>query len=184
MYVIDTYVGNESEDDVSTRLTAESYETVTVGNDERRRSRFRGTTEAGSDVGVVVGRELRAGDVLEGDGLTVVVELEDVEALVVDLTGAEDVLAAAELGHAAGNRHWDMAVRNGQILFPTTESRERMESTVEPHLPAGATLSTESVPPSTFDGRGPAHTHGESGDGGYLQPHDHADGGFLRGGGE
>lgn len=173
MYVIDTYVGNRSEDDASARLAAGSYETVTVGDHERRRSRFRTETEEGSDVGVVVGRELRAGDVLEGDGLTVVVELEDVEALVIDCASSEDVLAAVELGHAAGNRHWDMAVRDGSVLFPVTESRERMESTVEPYLPAGAALSSESVPPSTFDGRGPTHTHGEGEDGGN---HDHAAG--------
>jgi urease accessory protein len=160
MYVVDTYVGNEEPDPPA------ACETVVVGEDERRRSRFRTATEAGTDVGVVVGRELRAGDVLTGDGLTVVVELEPVEALAVDIADTAP-LAAVELGHAAGNRHWDVAVRDGRVLFPVAESAARMEAAIDPYLPDGATVRTESVPPSVFDGSDtPGHGHPESGGGG------------------
>jgi urease accessory protein len=166
MHVIDTYEGNVSEQGDSLR---EEYETIVVDGTERRRSRFRTTTETGTDVGVVVGRELRAGDVLSGDGLTVTVELEPIEAIAVDLADLAP-LAAVELGHAAGNRHWKMAVRDGTVLFPVADSVERMETAVEPYLPDGATVGTELVPPSTFDGDGP----GDHGNGhGHSPDHDH-----------
>jgi urease accessory protein len=186
MHVIDTYVGNRSEGDVTDRLEGGDHESVTVGDDERRRSRFRTSTEAGTDVGVVVDRELRSGDVLAGDGLTVVVELEPVEALVVDLAGAEGLPAAVRLGHAAGNRHWSLAVRGDQALFPVTDSSERMLSALEASLPAGASVATEAVPPSTFDGAretaagegggGGRQGHGRKQDRGHEHGHDHEHG--------
>ena len=168
MHVLDTYEGNA--------VDAQPDETITVGGTERRRSRFRTTTDAGTEVGVAVGRTLRAGDVLSGDGLVAVVELEPVEALAIDLSDAGGPMTAAvELGHAIGNRHWDLAVREGTVLVPLAESEERVRATVEPHLSEGATVDTESVSPSLFDDRGPGdhsgHTHG----------HAHGDGTHERG---
>jgi urease accessory protein len=169
MHVIDTYVGNRNAEGGAACPAVGDHETLVVGENERRRSRFRATTEAGTEVGVVLGRELRADDVLAGDDLTVVIELERIEALVVDLAAATDPFAAVELGHAAGNRHWELAVRDGAALFPVTDSVERMRSALEPSLPAGATLSTERVSPALFDDAGVAHTHshgyGEDGEG-------------------
>jgi urease accessory protein len=172
MHVIDTYEGNVSERGNTPR--PEECETVVVDETDRRRSRFRTTTEAGTEVGVVVGRELRAGDVLSGDGLAVAVELEPVEALSVDLADLAS-RAAVELGHAAGNRHWKMAVRDGTVLFPVADSVDRMAAAVELHLPDGATVGTESVPPSVFDGghhepgHGHDHSHDHAGD--HTHPH-------------
>jgi urease accessory protein len=177
MEIYDTYEGNANEDaPLADRLTDTDVETVLVDDDQRRRSRFRATTESGTEVGVVIARELRAGDVLatsDGDQSLVRVALEPVEALVVDLSAADGKLVTAvALGHAAGNRHWDMAVRDDRVLFPATESDDRMRETVDPHLPSGATLRWDSVSPATFDGGdighagdGTGHTHGHGGGG-------------------
>jgi len=177
MQIYDTYVGNRSAEDVTERLADSTVETVTVDDDQRRRSRFRATTDEGTEVGVVVGRELRAGDVLStGDGESLVeVALEPVEALVVDLTDAEgDLATAVALGHATGNRHWDMAVRGAEVLFPATESDDRMRETVNPHLPDGATLQREAVSPATFDGGAVGHgSDGHSHDHAHAHSHDH-----------
>ena len=161
MHVADTYIGNKSENDaIERRVQSEGYKTVAVTDDQRRRSRFRTTAEDGTEIGVVVGRELQAGDVLSDGEMYVVVTLESVTALVVDLSAAAGSLTTAvSLGHAAGNRHWDMAVRESDVLFARSESRERMEQTIEPQLPEGATLSYEDVQPSLFDDD---HTHGHS----------------------
>lgn len=131
----------------------------------------------------MLARTLRAGDLLstgDADGSLLQVALEPIEALVVDLADADgDLTTAVALGHAAGNRHWDMAVRDEQVLFPATESDERMAATVEPHLPAGAALDRESVSPGLFDdgpGHGPdghAHDHAHAGDHEDGQAHDH-----------
>jgi urease accessory protein len=174
MYVYDTHEGTIDGTDPE-----ETAETVVVGDDERRRSRFRTETEAGTEVGIVVGRKLRGGDLLTAsadEAPPLVVALDPVDALVVDLADATGVTTAVALGHAAGNRHWKMARRGEQALFALTESESRMRETVTPHLPDGATVGVEAVSPALFDGAGDGHehghTHGRGGDEGHS--HDHA----------
>jgi len=181
MEVFDTYEGNSAEDSIADRLAAAEVATVTVTDDERRRSRFRAETDAGTEVGVVLARTLRAGDVLstgDKDGPLLEVALEPIEALVVNLgNAAGDLTAAAALGHAAGNRHWDLAIRGGAVLFPATESDERMTASLEPHLPDGAPVEWDTVSPGLFDGgpgNGPDHDHTEDG-GHVLGRHVHHD---------
>lgn len=170
MLVADTYVGHREDPDVAERLADADPARVVLSDVDRRRSRVRTETEDGRDLGVVVGRELADGDVLETDsGDLVVVELAAVEALVLDFTNADvSALAALELGHAAGNRHWDLAVRDGEALFPMADSRERMEAAVADHLPEDVTVRTERVPPTTFDDGDGAHAGGHE--------HSHGDG--------
>lgn len=177
MEVFDTYVGNVDEDDLETGLADADVETITIDEDRSRRSRFRTETDDGTEVGVVIGRRLQAGDVLStgetGDRL-ILVALEPIEALVVDLADAADELATAvALGHAAGNRHWDMAIRGHEVLFPAAESEEQMLTTVEPHLPDGATLDREMVPTALFDDGAVGHGHDHSG---HDHGHEHSHG--------
>jgi urease accessory protein len=190
MHVYDTYVGNtEAAEALDEQLANQPTETVTIDDEQRRRSRFRAETAAGTEVGVVLGRILRDGDVLAVDGDAdapcLRVALEPIEAMVVDLSAADDNLTAAvALGHAAGNRHWDMALRGEQALFPATEADERMRATVEPHLPDGATIAWDTVSPALFDDGGPGtglagghgqdhgHSHRHAGD--HDHGHDHS----------
>jgi len=181
MDIYDTYEGTVGAES----LEETDRETVTVGGDQRRRSRFRTTTDSGREVGIVVGRELRAGDVLStgtGDGPCIEVALEPVEAVVVCLAdAAADLTAAVALGHAAGNRHWDMAVRGQEVLFPAPESDARTDATLAPHLPEGATVSRERVSPALFDGQvesaghahGSGHSHAHGGDHSHAHGDDH-----------
>lgn len=172
MRVADTYLGRRESGAVAARLAREGFETVTVDGDQRRRSRFRTVTDAGTELGVTVNRELTGGDVLAaGDGdLLVVVELESVEAMVVDLSGAAGSLTgAAALGHATGNRHWTMAVQGEELLFPATESRERMEATVADLLPGEASVEFRAVSPAVFDDGTADHGHSH----GHDHDHDH-----------
>jgi len=183
MLVAEEFVGRLDDEEIAARVDGSETLTVTVDDTERRRSRFRTTAEDGTEVGVVVARELRDGDVLDADGTLVVVSLTRIEAMVIDFDGVSDVDAvttALELGHAVGNRHWDLAVEGERAYLPAAESRERMASTVEPHLPPGATVGYEDVPPTLFDdgdaadhshGHGDGHTHSHGKDG-----HTHDDG--------
>ena len=79
---------------------------------------------------------------------------------------------ALELGHAVGNRHWDLAVEGPHAYLPVTEDRERMEAEVRPHLPDGVTVGTDSVSPALFDDATPDHDHSHGEDG---HSHDHSD---------
>ncbi|RLM44222.1 urease accessory protein UreE [Haloarcula sp. Atlit-47R] len=178
MLVADTYLGHRDDEAVAEAVDGSDHATVVLSDTERRRSRVRTETTAGRDLGIVVARDLADGDVLEADGGTlVVVELAAVEALVLDFA-ASDVspTAALELGHAVGNRHWNLAVRGEEALFPVTESKSRMEAAVADLLPGDVPTRYEHVPPTTFDDDGVDHTHGDEGHGGHSHgghAHDH-----------
>jgi len=184
MLVADSYAGHREDADVAERLAEDDAVTVVLSDTERQRSRVRTETTEGEDVGIVVARDLGDGDVVEtGEGDLVVVELAKIDALVLDVAGAGvSTTAALELGHALGNRHWDLALRDGEALFPVPDTRERMSETVADVLPEGVDTRYERVPPTTFDDAdaGHAHPHGgghehSHGDGGHS--HSHGDGG-------
>ena len=169
MLVAETFVGRIDDEAVAERVASGDPLRIEVDETERRRSRFRTSAEDGTDLGVVVARELRDGDVLSTGDRLVVVSLEAVDAMVLDFAGVTDpdrtaVTTALELGHAVGNRHWDLAVEDGRAYLPLADTRERMETTVEPHLPDGVTVGYEAVPPTLFDeGDGPDHAHSHDG---------------------
>jgi urease accessory protein len=172
MLVADQYLGHRSDDDIAARLAESQPHRVALSDTERRRSRTRTETADGRDIGIVVSRDLGEGDVLETEGgELVVVELDAVDALVVDLAGAECSPAdALAFGHAAGNRHWELALSGDEVLFPVPDTRERMLDAVEADLPEGAATRFERVPPTTFD-------EGEGHDGHSSGHHDHSHGG-------
>ncbi len=177
MLVADSYVGHRSDATVADRLADADPVTVVLDDTDRRRSRVRAETTAGEDVGIVVARDLADGDVLATeDGTLVLVELAAVDALVLELADADvSVAAALELGHALGNRHWNLALRGDEALFPVPDTRERMAATVTELLPDGVETRFEMVSPTTFDDAddGPEHDHPHSHDeGGHDHTHD------------
>lgn len=176
MLVAERYVGNRADPDVDDRVRDAETERVVLTDTERRRSRIRTETTEGREIGVVVGRDLADGDVLEADdGRLLVVELADVEALVVSLADAS-ATAALELGHALGNRHRDLAVREGEAVVPLADARERLESAVDEFLPE-APRRVETVPPTTFDGTASSHgAHAHHGDHSHGTAHARGDG--------
>lgn len=173
MLVADTYVGNLDDPEVAEQVEETEPLRIEVDDTERRRSRFRTTTEDGREVGVVVTRDLQDGDVLSADETLVVVRLEPVEAMVLDVADA-DVTAttAIEVGHAVGNRHWNLVVRDEEVLLPVAEGRDRMEAAVEPLVRAGVEVRFADVSPATFDGVGGPTGH----DHGHGAGHDHGGG--------
>jgi urease accessory protein len=171
MLVAETYLGNKSEDTVAERLAESEPATVVLSDTERQRSRVRTETTDGQELGIVVAEELASGDVLAADdGTLVVVELAAINVLVVDIDRSDmSPTEALEVGHALGNRHWDMALRDGEALFPVPESRERMVATVDDVLSDGVATRFESVSPSLFDDHDDDHAH-------LHGPDDHAAG--------
>jgi urease accessory protein len=183
MLVANTYLGHRDDDAIAEAVDTSDHATVVLTDTERQRSRVRTETTDGRDLGIVVARDLADGDVLAAeDGTLVVVELAAIEALVLDFADTDvSPTAALELGHAVGNKHWNLAVREREALFPVTDSKERMEDTVADLLPADVPTRYEHVPPTTFDDDGADHTHGDGtsmhddghGHGGAGHAHDH-----------
>ena len=180
---VDGVVGNaDSDPDLADAIAAHrragTLETVVLDDTQRKRSRFRTTTEAGTDLGVLVDRpELSPDDVLVlDDDLAVVVAFERREAFVIDLPSETTTAAAIELGHRIGNQHWDVAIEDGRLYVPREADRSIIEETLGPYLPAGATIQYETVDAELFvdSGSGPGHSHADGGAG-----HDHASGGHT-----
>jgi urease accessory protein len=150
---------------------------VVVDDTQRRRSRFRTRTTAGEEVGVVVedAPVLAPGDLLRtDDGRLLVVELERTEALVVDLPAGSTPAAMVAAGHAIGNRHWDLVVRDGRVYVPTAGEADHRRAFLESWLPVDAEIRVESVEPTTFDdSHHNDHSHGHGHDG---HPHEHGHG--------
>lgn len=174
MLIADSYLGHRNDPPVADRLADADPHRVVLSDTDRRRSRVRTETDDGKDLGVVVTRDLKDGDVLETEGGDlVVVELAAVEALVLDFADVDvPATTALELGHAVGNRHWNLAVRGSEALFLVTDSYQRMETTVEDLLPDGVTTYNETVSPTTFDDTGVDHSHVDDS---YSHPHEHSD---------
>ena len=179
---VDGVVGNADADPdladaIAAHRRAGTLETVVLDDTQRKRSRFRTTTESGTDLGVLVDRpELSPDDVLVlDDDLAVVVAFERREAFVVDLPSETETGTAIELGHRIGNQHWDIAIDDGTLYVPREADRSIIEETLGPYLPEGATIRYETVDAELFvDGGGgpdPGHSHGAGGGG-----HDHAGG--------
>lgn len=182
--------GNIHRDDELHRVyydheTAGTLERVVVDATTRRRSRFRTTTESGTDLGVVVQSDdgLRPGDVLAVDDSDhlFVVEFEQERAVVVDLSGVvgasdasaataagdagetEILAAAVAFGHVVGNKHWNLAVDGGRVYVKVGADGHRVADELREQLLDGAALSEEWVDPTLFDGV-TDHTHGGTGD--------------------
>ncbi|WP_226481447.1 urease accessory protein UreE [Natrinema amylolyticum] len=192
---IDGVVGNVHADDdlAASRADHEengTLERVVIDADERRRSRFRATTDGGTDVGVIVdGAAVSAGDVLlVEDDRMIVVAFEPVDALAISLPEAttEALEAAVELGHRVGNQHWDLAVDEGTVYVPLEADRHIVERVVADVVPGSdvrettveADLFVTTLEDETHESAdGPDHTHGAE----HEHGHPHEQGQYSHG---
>ncbi|KYH23925.1 urease accessory protein UreE [Halalkalicoccus paucihalophilus] len=146
-----------------------TLERITVSERERNRSRFKTELSDGTDLGVVLGdTDLEPGDVLvASDERMVVVEFDRREALVVSLPEIS-WKNALELGHHMGNQHWELAIRDDDLLVPVVGERRLMDRTLREDLPDGAEIGVELVDPELFDdanenhGADGSHAHGST----------------------
>ncbi|ARS88796.1 urease accessory protein UreE [Natrarchaeobaculum aegyptiacum] len=190
---IDTVLGNvHADDDLAVARDdhdrAGTLERLVIDADRRRRSRFRTTTDAGTDVGVVLERAaLSAGDVLlcEDDRM-IVVAFEPLEAFAVDLPEPSPATleAAVELGHRVGNQHWDLAVEAGTVYVPLEADRHIVERVVADVVP-GSEIREVTVEADLFvtdvDAEPSEHDHhhhdsSHEHEHGHTHDHGHSDG--------
>jgi urease accessory protein len=173
MLVANTYLGSLTDEDIDDRVETADSLRVVLDDTDRQRSRVRTTTTDGTDLGIIVARELRNEDVLvaenrdsdDGEHL-IVVELDGIPAVEIsfDDVPRDTLPAAVALGHAVGNRHRDLAVVDDRVLIRTEQDSDRLESLLAEHLPEGATTARTTVPPSAFDSSTghTDHTHASS----------------------
>ncbi|MFC7042947.1 urease accessory protein UreE [Halonotius sp. GCM10025705] len=183
---VDGVVGNVDDDpdlaaEIDAHEAAGTLETVVLDDTERKRSRLRVTTDAGTDLGVLVDQpELVAGDVLLcNDDRAVVVAFEEREAFVIEFPATEAAVSTGvELGHRIGNQHWDLAVEAATLYIPVEADRAIIEDVLGPYIPAGATTRYETVDAERFiegDDDTAAADHGVDHDHVSDQSHDDHD---------
>ena len=190
---VDGVVGNVADDpdlaaEIDAHEQASTLETVVLDDTERQRSRLRVTTDAGTDLGVLVDQpELVAGDVLVlDDDRAVIVAFEQREAFVIEFPAAEAAVSTGvELGHRIGNQHWDIAVDGATLYIPVEADRAIIEDVLGPYIPESATTRYETVDADRFiegddttaGGHGVDHDHTHGDD-----AHDHGDNAHEHGG--
>lgn len=163
---IDGVLGNRTDPDLAARIDEHertgTLELVRIEADNRKRSRLRVETDAGTDLGIVLEDTLEAGDVLALDGeRAIVVEFERREAAVVNLPEPTEpgIEVAARLGHRVGNQHWDFAVRGGRAYVRTEADRHIVRDVLADSLPAGGEVVYEEVDPAIWIDDGDEHSH-------------------------
>jgi urease accessory protein len=119
------------------RFAARRVERLGVASADASKRRLRAVTDGGTDVAVDLerGSYLRDGAVLDDDGeRIIVVQRTPEEAMIVGfspvLERAELLAHAVRLGHAFGNQHVPLEIRDGRVLVPITTSRELAAETV------------------------------------------------------
>ncbi|MCL9813353.1 urease accessory protein UreE [Natranaeroarchaeum aerophilus] len=170
MYTVNSIIGNTNRDEslavaAETHEKAGTLERVLLDAGDRKKSRLRVHTEAGTDLGILVDKpELEDGDVLyHDDDRLILVSFEEREALTIDLPADTAPTTLLELGHRVGNQHWDLAVEDGMAYVPVEADRHIVEDVLAGALPDDAELDYEFVDPSLFlEGEpNPDHSHGE-----------------------
>ena len=103
-------------------------ESIRMERGEMRRSRLRRTTDRGTDVGLDLpaGTILRDGDLVRGDGMTILVRQKPETVGVVRPASRP---APPELwmlaAHTIGNMHRPVSVSRDEIVFPLQDAAER-----------------------------------------------------------
>lgn len=174
-------VGNATDPELSDAIAAHdaagTLETVSLKSSDRKKSRLRVESDAGTDLGVLVDKPaLSEGDVLVlSDDRAVVVAFESREAFVIDLPESAVPASVVELGHRIGNQHWDIAVETHTVYIPVEADKTIIEDVLGPYLPAEAETWYEVVDANRFiDQTSADHSHGHGGNHDHSHSADHA----------
>lgn len=174
-------VGNAADSELSDAIAAHdaagTLETVSLDSADRKKSRLRVESDAGTDLGVLVNKQsLSEGDVLVlDDDRAVVIAFKSREAFVIDLPESAMPTSIVELGHRIGNQHWDIAVETQTVYIPVEADKTIIEDVLGPYLPAGAETQYEVVDANRFiDQPSTDHSHGHEEGHGHSHSADHA----------
>lgn len=134
-------------------------ESVLVERHEMQRGRLRRKTDRGTDVGLDLpgGTVLRNGDLVRGDGVTILVRQAPETVGVVRAAGRPAAPQAWMLvAHAIGNMHRPVSVGRDEIIFPLQDAAERetfanMLDRVEPGIFEIGTREMVFVPHAAAD---------------------------------
>lgn len=185
MFLIESVIGNVSDDAWCNRLEGAHLDWVDLDQWEAQKTRFRKASSAGTEIAVSLSRgvSLRDGDILFWDedakhAIAARISVRDVMVVRFDglagVTSVEMARTCIELGHALGNQHWPAVVKGDRVFVPLTVDRKVMASVMKTHALQGIQydfVSGNEVIPylaphearRLFGGaEGPLHSHADS----------------------
>ncbi|MFT4200514.1 urease accessory protein UreE [Gordonia sp. (in: high G+C Gram-positive bacteria)] len=188
LVIVEELLGNEGDEQWSTRLADATVDAVYLDQWEAQKSRLRRPTAGGGEVAISLDRgvQLKDGDVLAWDEDTstaIVARISLKEVMEVDLSevAGEDtetvIQTCLELGHAIGNQHWPAVIKGTKLYVPLTVAQPVMNSVMRTHalegvkhrfIP-GAEVIPYIAPHEARRLFGGAQREGE----GHTHPHDH-----------
>ena len=120
--VAQTYIGNINNDsDLKQLVATESCLEVTLQPSDRHKGRIHAHTASGIAVGIIKSRDrpIQSGDLFRTNSdKLLLVNLEEKELLVLDLSSVDSNLAPAklvQLGHTLGNHHYPIMMQGSKI---------------------------------------------------------------------
>ena len=156
--------GNVSDGGAPGGPAGDGPERIILDRADLQRSRLRRRSDRGTDIGLDLppGTVLRHGDLVEGGGRTMVIEQNPETVCVVRPRPGRSAAGMMVLvGHAIGNMHRPVAIREGGVVFPVQDPSEldTFRSMLDRMGPGLFDLSLESaifVPHHLADVRGHA----------------------------
>ena len=127
MIRITAVAGNVSDGSTQDGMAGDSLERVILDRADLQRSRLRRKSDRGTDVGLDMppGTVLHHGDLVVGDGRTLVIEQKPETVCVVRPRPGKTAAGLMVLvGHAIGNMHRPVAIREEGVVFPVQDPSE------------------------------------------------------------
>jgi urease accessory protein len=133
-----TYLGNiQNNLQLSEQLTSENCLEVHLDYSDRYKGRIHVHTDSGVAIGIIKSRDhpLQTGDLFQTDSeKLVLIRLQEPELLVLDLATIKSDISPVQLvnlGHALGNHHYPIAIKNNKIYVQLITNKSALEKLIK-----------------------------------------------------
>lgn len=136
--IAQTYMGNINDNaDLAELAKIETCLEVTLQESDRHKGRIHAHTIDDIAIGIIKSRDrsLTSGDLFKtNSGQLLLIQLQEQELMVLDLSALEDNISAAtlvHLGHTLGNHHYPIMIHNQQIYIQLSTDKIILEKLIK-----------------------------------------------------
>ena len=136
--IAQTYLGNINDNsDLAELVKIETGLEITLQESDRHKGRIHAHTIDGIAIGIIKSRDrsLTSGDLFKtNSGQLVLIQLQEQELMVLDLSTLEDNISATtlvNLGHILGNHHYPILIQDKKIYIQLTTDKLILEKLIK-----------------------------------------------------